>query len=224
MPHYNKRKAVILQEIPEEWEYRRVIADLERETRLSIFTTWELPFEQMNGIREERESKDHFLTLAAFFDNQMISERYFQAYFALHGPDWMNIFSTEKEWDSYKFGDILSGLRKLSLLRILDKQTGETLFSIHLVVRDWMKLRKSNHIQRQFAQESAEMLASYLAKVQVAIDEMPLETKQETLLHLDACVQHNRELVEGLSHFDHHPDLAQLSFWQSFSLLVSQLR
>jgi tetratricopeptide (TPR) repeat protein len=57
------------------------------------------------------------------------------------------------------------------------------------------------------------MLASYLKKV--AIDEIPLETKQETLLHLDTCVQHNRELVEGLSHFDHHLDIAS-SFAKSY--------
>ena len=66
--HYNRRKDVILREIPEEWEYRRVIGNMERETALSIFTTWELSFEQISGDIQQVERKDHFLTLAAFFD------------------------------------------------------------------------------------------------------------------------------------------------------------
>jgi hypothetical protein len=80
---------------------------------------------------------------------------------------------------------ILSELRKLSLLQILDKQTGETRFSIYPVVRDWMKLRKSNHMQQQFAPELAVMPVSYMEKV--AIDDISLETKQETNLHLIAA-------------------------------------
>ena len=100
--HYHDRKEVILQEIPEEWEYSRTIDDEQKETRLRIFTTWELSFKQISGQEREVKRKEHFLTLAAFFDAGNVSERYFQAYFDNSNPDWMEIFSSNKKWDSYK--------------------------------------------------------------------------------------------------------------------------
>ena len=83
---------------------------MERETALSIFTTWELSFEQISGDIQEIERKDHFLTWPAFFDDKAISERYFQVYFDRKKPEWMNIFSTKHEWDHDKLGDVLTEL------------------------------------------------------------------------------------------------------------------
>ena len=200
IPHYNKRKEVILREIPDEWEYRRVLQDAERETSLSVFTTWELSFEQISGDSEEKESKDHFLTLAAFFDNRNISERYFQAHFNLDRPEWMDMFSTERKWDSYKLGDVLAELRKLSLLQTPGQQTNELQFSLHPVVRDWVKLRKNRDIQQQFAVESITALTNYLQNIDN--DEISLEIQQETALHIDACVQNGKEFLEGLPYFN----------------------
>jgi tetratricopeptide (TPR) repeat protein len=197
--HYNKRKELVLREVPDEWEYRRVLKDAERETFLSVFTTWELSFEQISGNSEEKESKDHFLTLAAFFDNKNISERYFQAHFNLDGPEWMDMFSTERKWDSHKLGDVLAELRKLSLLQTSGQQTNELQFSLHPVVRDWIKLRKSRDMQQQFAAESTTALANYLQNIHN--NEISLEIQQETALHIDACVQNAKEFLEGLPYF-----------------------
>ncbi|MCJ1242503.1 hypothetical protein MMC14_010511 [Varicellaria rhodocarpa] len=120
--HYNRRKDVILREIPEEWEYRRVIGNMERETALSIFTTWELSFEQIS------------------------------------------------------------------------------------VIRDWIKLRQRHSTQQQFAEELIVALTVYLQDIDS--NELSLETKQETLLHIDACVQHDHELLPKLSNgsLDSRPD------------------
>jgi tetratricopeptide (TPR) repeat protein len=199
IPHYNKRKEVILREIPDEWEYRRVLKDAERETSLSVFTTWELSFEQISGNSEEKERKDHFLTLAAFFDNKNISERYFQAHFNLDRPGWMDMFSTEGKWDSYKLGDVLAELRKLSLLQTSGQQTNELRFSLHPVIRDWIRLRKNRCLQQQFAAESITALTNYLQIIDN--DEISLEIQQEIALHIDACVQNGKELLEGLPYF-----------------------
>jgi hypothetical protein len=143
--HYTRQKEVILREIPEEWEYRRIVGNMEREIVLSIFTTWELSFEQISGNLQEIERKDHFLTLAAFFDDKVISERYFQVYFNPGKPEWMNIFCTKNKWDSDKLGDILAELQKLSLLQLSVQQTSELQFSLHPVMCDWIKLRKSHN-------------------------------------------------------------------------------
>ena len=66
--HYRRRKKKILEEVPEQWEYRRKLGETERETVLSVFVTWELSFEQFSGSKEVRDRKEHFLTLAAHFD------------------------------------------------------------------------------------------------------------------------------------------------------------
>ena len=73
-------KKLVLQGIPDQWEYRKTIKDTEIETLLSVFTTWELSFEQIGGSNEIKNKKEHFLTLAALFNNESISHRYFEAY------------------------------------------------------------------------------------------------------------------------------------------------
>src|SRR5204863_209444 len=50
--------------------------------------------------------------------------------------------------------------------------------------------------QQQTAMELIYALTAYLKSVNV--DELPLETNQETSLHLDCCIFHDRELFEGL--------------------------
>lgn len=195
--HYHKRKEVILKAIPDEWEYRRVISDEEKETSLNIFTTWELSFEQINGHEEEIRQKEHFLSLAAFFDITTISERYFEAYFKEKTPEWMAIFISEGEWDSDKLGDVLAEFQKLSLLQMPNVAFAGQAFSIHPVVRDWIQIRKSRETRQRLAQESMITLTSYLRSVDSR--NLPFETNQETLLHIDSCVRHDKDLLSGLS-------------------------
>ena len=195
--HYHKRKEVILKAIPDEWEYRRFISDEENETSLKIFTTWELSFEQINGHETELQQKEHFLSLAALFDVTVISARYFEAYFKAKNPDWMAIFSSEGKWDSDKLGDVLAEFHKLSLLQMPKDAVDKQRFSIHPVVRDWIQVRKSRETRQQIAEEFITTLESYLKNVDN--NKLSLETKQETLLHIDSCVGHNKELLSGTS-------------------------
>jgi hypothetical protein len=185
--HYLKRKDRVLKEIPDEWEYRK-------ETSLSIFTTWELSFEQIGGDDEERERKGHFLTLAAFLDNTNISERYFQAYFYEAEHEWMNIFGSNEEWDSEKLGDVLAELQRLSLLQMPNEQTNELRFSLHPVVRDWIKLRQGIEMRRKFTQEALMMLQSFLEDIDE--ENLSLVVKQETILHLDSCLGNDQEFLQ----------------------------
>ena len=195
--HYRDRKEVILQEIPDEWEYSRTIDDEQTETRLRIFTTWELSFKQISGQEREVKDKEHFLTLAAFFDAGNVSERYFQAYFDKSNPRWMRIFSSSDRWDSYKLSDVLSELQKLSLLQTQTRMNEGHLISIHPVICDWIKLRKSFSVQNKFATELAIALTDYLEDTDV--DLLSLETRLETVRHIDSCILSDRKLSQTSS-------------------------
>ena len=189
--HYDERKEVVFREIPDEWEYKRAIGDEELETRLRIFTTWQLSFELISGPNHEVEDKEHLLTLAAFFDAGKISERYFETYFNKSKIDWIKIFSSNDKWDSYKLGDILSEFQKLSLLNMNTTDDGLS-FSIHPVVCEWIKLRKSPSVQHVFATESALALMEYLQEND--INALALETRQETGRHIDSCISNDKRL------------------------------
>ena len=194
LQHYRDRKKVVLQEIPDEWEYSRAIDGEERETRLRIFTTWELSFKQISGQEGEVKDKEHFLTLAAFFDAGNVSDRYFQAYFDKSNPDWMKIFSSSERWDSYKLGDVLSEFQKLSLLQTQSRMNEGHLISIHPVICDWIKLRKSFSVQNEFATELATALTNYLKDID--FDLLSLETRLETVRHIDSCILSDRKLSQ----------------------------
>ena len=192
--HYHDRKKVVLQEIPDEWEYRRAIDDEQRETRLRIFTTWELSFKQISGCEGEIKDKEHFLTLAAFFDAGNVSERYFQAYFDKSNPKWMRIFSSSDKWDSYKLGDVLSEFQKLSLLQKQSRMNEDHFISLHPVICDWIKLRKSPFVQHDFATEMTTALTDYLEDTD--LDLLSLETRVETARHIDSCILNDRKLSQ----------------------------
>ena len=195
--HYHDRKEVVLREIPDEWEYSRAINDEQMETRLRIFTTWELSFNQISGQEREVQDKEHFLTLAAFFDAGNVSERYLQAYFDRSNPDWMRIFSSNERWDSYKLGDVLFEFQKLSLLQTQSRMNGCHFISIHPVICDWIKLRKTYSVQQEFATEITTALTNYLEDTDV--DLLSLETRLETARHIDSCILSDRKLSHSSS-------------------------
>jgi hypothetical protein len=69
LEHYNKRGEEVLNETPGLWDYKRRLKSSEEiETKLTVFTTWELTFNLITGDQKSRDDKDHILTLAAFFD------------------------------------------------------------------------------------------------------------------------------------------------------------
>ena len=160
---YEERKESILTETPEQWEYRRSNNEGPEEY-LSVFTTWELSFEQLSGDNREKGYKERFLTLAAFFDNKQIAERYFKALYNAEKPAWMVIFDTDEKWDTFKFEDLLAEFRKLSLVQILTRRNDQSYFSFHPVVRDWIQLRVNLEKQQQ-------ALVELIAALEYSIEE-----------------------------------------------------
>ena len=196
--HYKRRRKTILEEVPEQWEYRKMLANAEREIALSVFVTWELSFALLHGDKEAKDRKEHFLTLAAFFDNKCISQRYFEAYCYSENTKWTQIFETSNEWDEYKYGDLVAEGRKLSLLQMIEGRANEIQFSLHPVVRDWLKLRMEREKQELYAEEFSNLLTSYIEGIE--FDELDLQVRRETLLHIDACLQNDGEILNDSYH------------------------
>ncbi|TVY57821.1 Calcium-independent phospholipase A2-gamma [Lachnellula suecica] len=70
LEHYNARTEKVLTETPDIWDYIRAPKESPQAKRkLSVFTTWELSFEQISGDDSIRKAKERILTLLAFFDN-----------------------------------------------------------------------------------------------------------------------------------------------------------
>ena len=80
LDHFERRKDIILKETPQMSQYRRRLNQSERETSLSVFTTWELSFQQLEDEDTEGVNMADLLTLFAFFDCKDISEGLFKAY------------------------------------------------------------------------------------------------------------------------------------------------
>ena len=78
--HNRDRKAIVLSHTPDLWEYRKTIHDPEKESSLSVFTTWELSLRQISNADLKQDSKSHFLTLSGFMDHHNISESIFRNY------------------------------------------------------------------------------------------------------------------------------------------------
>ena len=77
--HYDRRRMLILRETPRMSQYRRQLDSAEKETSLSVFTTWELSLQQLI-IDDPDGSKADILTLLAFFDCKDVSEELMQSY------------------------------------------------------------------------------------------------------------------------------------------------
>ena len=192
--HYKKRKKIVLEEIPDEWEYRD-FQDLDNMGFLNAFTTWEMSLDLIQGVNDkEREQKVHFLTLASFLDPYQISERYFREYSAGNNVNWIDFLKNSEKWDTDKLGDLLVEFQRLSLIQSFECRQGEYTFSIHPLICDWMKLRKTTEAMSRVV-ELTNMLAMYLETHDT--NYLPLEVNQETTRHVNAWVEANENILQG---------------------------
>jgi len=196
--HFRSRKMKVLEEIPDEWEYHDV-QDPDNMRRLSVFTTWDMSLELINGTNEEeKHQKVQFLTLASFMDPHRISEVYFRSYCAGNDITWMTFLRTGDQWDTDKLADVLVEFSRLSLIQSFDRHEIDSSFSIHPLVRDCMKFRKSTDA-RSTVIELSNMLATFLRTHDV--DDLPLTLSQETTRHINAWSDANENIVRTSSDF-----------------------
>jgi tetratricopeptide (TPR) repeat protein len=190
--HYKKRSRIILEEIPDEWEYRN-IQDPENERSLSAFTTWEMSLDLIKGSIEVKEQKTSFLTLVSFLDPYQISGRYFQEYSKEGDADWIPLLLTKEKWDIDKLGDMLGEFQKLSLIQSFKRHKDECAFSIHPLISDWMKHRRPTVAPSKIIQIT-KLLSIFLNAFEIA--GLPLEIKQEIARHIDAWVSANENILQ----------------------------
>lgn len=99
LKQYEQRKEALMKYVPNSplWEYRRCLDDAERETSLSVFTTWEMSFSQIAEMDQEQDAIGHFLTLLSYFNPAKISEFIFsecsaENFLAGSMPEWLKVF------------------------------------------------------------------------------------------------------------------------------------
>lgn len=161
--HYNKDQAEVLRHTPGAlWEYRKQMSETEKETSLSVFTTWEMSLEQTAREDHERRSICHFLTLSASLDTTRISEDLFESYFSEVYPEWMRVFGLEGAWSQDDFRSIIYRLLNLSLIQNVDVCGAQTSVSLHPLIRDWLQVRQKDQHPHEYSIEAIGLLSAFI--------------------------------------------------------------
>ncbi|KAI9784698.1 MAG: hypothetical protein M1816_000763 [Peltula sp. TS41687] len=200
--HYEKRKEFILRDTPSSlWEYRVHTDSQDPGPNLSVFTTWELSFEQISENEMERENIGHFLTQAAFFDPRNITESLFKNHLQ-HCHDnnrepetWMLRFLAGEDWDSFRFQDVVVSLMNLSLIHSIEFTSEEVVFSLHPLVKDWLQFRNSDHVRRNSYVFNAISMTSTLLQSH-DVENLNLLVRQGLLGDIDVCVENTRSFLK----------------------------
>ncbi len=209
--HYNQRRERVLQYTPQLWEYRRQLGEKEGESSLSVFTTWDLSFQHLRSRNKFREAA--LITLFGFFNSASISEELLQAYHEhfqavrdpiLHKdepdpaglsyrhiaqPKWMELFvDGENTWDTFNFRETIAELHEMFLVQDFSSENNQGCkFSLHPLVSDWIKLRdKDDQVRQKCTKEVIIVVTSFFGSR--FFSEASVQTKQETLAHLDECL------------------------------------
>ena len=207
---YARRKAAILKHTPTHWEYRKAGSD-ETEQSLSVFTTWEMSFEQLEGTPEERESVIHLLTLGAFIDTNNVGEGLFSLYAEQQDrPRWLDAFMNDDEWDSDRYQDSIVRLLSVSLVTSIDLMTEDARFSFHPLIAEWLKLRIDSTARAQYTEEAIEFVRLFVDYGDKR--EMPIRYKGETLSHMDKIIEHDQAYHKGGKHVSNALKDATISF------------
>ena len=192
LDHYQNRRAKVLQHTPDLWDYRKKLGEDKNETSFSVYTTWELSFQQVAHGEEQKVQQGHFMTLLGFFHNLDIREQMFKAYYHRSSPSssWIDIFTSENEWDAYNYEDAVVNLSQLCLLQhSRPKECTESWISLHPLIRDWTQYRLDPAERSQYTTEAMSVVKSYILQNESETEKWSLQTTRKVLMHIDTCVQ-----------------------------------
>ena len=208
---FAKRRSSILRHTPTHWEYSKTRLEA-RDKPLSVFTTWEMSFEQLQVTEEEeRESLVHLLTLGAFVDTRDISEGLFSLYaLEANRPKWLEYFLDGDKWDSDKYQDSIVRLLSVSLVTSIDIMATDARFSFHPLIAEWLKLRIDDKIREQYTKEAIHVVRLFVDNGDKV--DMPIRDKGEILSHLDAVIAGDEMLHVNDHHVSHTLRDAMVSF------------
>lgn len=185
--HFNNRKEKILKEIPALWEYTKKLSDAETVTAVSVFTTWEMSFQQIKGDGDQKMKKEHLLTTSAFLDHRYIHQALFQSHFSRNSPEWMSIFSVDGVFVDYEFGDVVAEFKLLSLLEYMEVHVETGIhFAIHPLIQDWIKLRLNFEECQKYTLETIDILAAHINDWVIH-----LPSNQALIAHLNVAMDNN---------------------------------
>ena len=195
---YNACKEAVLRESPSLSEYRRRLDHTtENETRLSVFTTWELSFSQISGSLDVKAAKQHVLTLAGFFDRNAILEVIFRTT-QENAPAWTTHFTKDGIWNSQAFRTVLKEMYNLSLFTSLKTHKSGAEFSLHPLIQEWIKVRQSSEAREAYTKEAILLLAdcihcenAYKARY---------DTQQTYMLHIHSVLKNDGAYLPAGAH------------------------
>jgi tetratricopeptide (TPR) repeat protein len=191
---YERRKRSAMQETPRFWQYRRMLPSEEKETSLSLLTTWEMSL-QFLGVGEQAAELEKVITLFAFFNPVNIGEQLFSNDAddgnLTNSP--MSIFKGDGHWNHLKFEDAVVKMQELSLLQFSHCNENEITVSLHSLVSDWLRMRLDKDSQPIYLNTAVSHLKRYLA----SIGHSDHKTRQEGLAHLDTIWREAESLDLG---------------------------
>lgn len=189
MDKYNQQKEIILKNIPTTSRYRRKLSEEEDETSLSVFTTFELSFQQLAKDAPSGKTHGDLLTLFGFFDNKDISGELFSSY-CQRAQIWPQGFQWPVEclaaclgteyadgqflsgwykgtslngtqhWDKEIFAGIVNSLTETSLVQSWNLADDEHChLTLHPLIKDWIRLRISPDDFRHYSLMYVPLLA-----------------------------------------------------------------
>ena len=132
-----------------------------------------------------------FFLAAAIIGGVNIPEALLQS-IVRFSSDFLVMLRSKDKWDSFKFREILVGLRKLSLLQITKTQNHEFRFTIHPVICEWIKLRSKEYMPNIVAG----FVALAVCEQIILITSATADKGQELLPFVDACVDNHDQLPE----------------------------
>src|SRR5258708_3008115 len=179
---YEKRKQSVMQETPQFWPYRRMLPGKEKESSLSLLTTWEMSL-QLLGVGEQAAELEKVITLFAFFNpvhigKRVLSEDGDEGY-ATSCP--MCILKDDGRWNHFKFEDAMVKMQELSLLQFSYCNESEITVSLHSMVSEWLRIRLDKSSQRIFLTDAISHLRCHILSIGHHRDH---KTRQESRAHL----------------------------------------
>jgi hypothetical protein len=178
---------------------------------LSVYTTWEISFNLLRNdnslwdITNDRQNKGQILTMFACFNAQNVSLQLFTAprtgpkslvteesETRQEGGNWLQPLLTDDScWNLLKFDNVLEEFHQLSLIEdfALPPDRGFRQFSIHPLVKDWIRLRPTGrpHSQTCLLQAVQILINCLSAHFDPGEFSLPEHIQQEIPQHLAAC-------------------------------------
>ena len=192
----------------------------------NVSTTWALAMEAFSSDRSVRDDMTNMLLFCSIIHNDVMNCR-FSSYLwrsMREAPTWTKAFLRDKAWSDSKFVAIIQKLGDYSLVNILDWRDGHCHFSVHPMIRRWIRLRTKSAVLVSTTVNALKYVAAVIDRS--GGNPMDLRKTSHFRLYIVSCLQSLAEIqeIEGTSDFfqEHEREILDIkySFAQFFSTLA----